>query len=484
MTEAPPHGETATRSWTDVLRGRFGVYTLLLNIGVLFFAVDNFQINTLMPSIVADIGGVAFYAWAIMLYLIGSIMGAASYGPLRARVGGRHALAIGGAVFSLGVLGCSTAPAMSVLLVARFFQGIGGGLILAGAMAFTSVLYGPQLRRSAVAVTNITWIIAAVVGPVQAGFFADLGWWRGAFFLYVPIGAAFLVGVLWKIPKSADQATAGSRVLRFPIWRVGLLGLGVLCVGGSGLAPSAVLRAALIVIAGLIVWYAFTRDAHAENHLFPTQPLSLSQPVGLGYWGHILVTAAYISVAIYLPLVLTVLHGIAPLYVGFANGMMSIGWSLAAALAAGLSGSGERNAVVAAPICLMAGSVGLAAVATFSGHFTWVLICAPLVGVGMGIFQVHMTVRVMGAARPGEDSITASSLQTIRALGMAFGAAVAGTVGNIAGLQAPATADTVRTVVTWAYLFNVLPLIFAVVVTARFFQMAELAREMSMRTNR
>ena len=67
-------------SWTDVFRGRFGAYTLLLNIGVLFFAVDNFLINTLMPSIVADIGGVAFYAWAMMLYLVGSIMGAASYG--------------------------------------------------------------------------------------------------------------------------------------------------------------------------------------------------------------------------------------------------------------------------------------------------------------------------------------------------------------------------------------------------------------------
>ena len=53
-----PNQETAEPTWTDVFRGRFGVYTLLLNIGILFFAVDNFLINTLMPSIVADIGGV------------------------------------------------------------------------------------------------------------------------------------------------------------------------------------------------------------------------------------------------------------------------------------------------------------------------------------------------------------------------------------------------------------------------------------------
>ena len=476
MNHNPPNSATATPSWTDVFRGRFGVYTLLLNIGILFFAVDNFLINTLMPSIVADIGGVAFYAWAMMLYLVGSIMGAASYGPLRARIGGRRSLAVGGAVFSLGALGCSIAAAIGELLVARLIQGIGGGLILAGAMAFTSVLFGPELRRYAVAVSNVTWIIAAVVGPLQAGAFAHFGWWRGAFFLYVPIGAAFLVGVLWQIPKTADQATAGSRALRFPIWRVGLLGLGVLCVGSSGLAESAALRTALIVTAALIVWYAFARDAEADNRLFPSQPLSLSQPVGSAYWAHILLMTAYISVAIYLPLVLTVLHGIAPLYVGLANGLMSIGWSIAAALSAGLSGSGERKVVIAGPICLMIGSVGLALVATFGAHFAWVLICAPLVGTGMGIFQVHMTVRAMGVARPGEESITASSLQTIRSLGMAFGAAVAGTIGNVAGLQELATPDTVRAAVTWVYLFNVLPLIVAAAVTVRFFQIAEPVR--------
>jgi len=39
-----------------------------------------------------------------------------------------------------------------------------------------------------------------------------------------------------------------------------------------------------------------------------------------------------------------------------------------------------------------------------------------------------------------------------------------------------ATTDTVRTAVTWVYVFNVLPLVLATTVAARFFQMAEPAR--------
>jgi predicted MFS family arabinose efflux permease len=237
------------------------------------------------------------------------------------------------------------------------------------------------------------------------------------------------------------------------------------------------LRGALIVSAALIVWYAFVRDEKAENRLFPSQPLSLSAPVGLAYWGHIFVTTAYIAISIYLPLVLTVLHGIEPLYVGFANGTMSIGWSIAAGMVSGLHGSRERMVVLAGPLCLMCGSLGLAMVAWFGGHFHWVLICAPLCGCGIGIFHVHMTVRVMGAARPGEESITASSLSTIRSLGMAFGAAVAGTIGNMAGLHDVATPATVRSAVTAVYLFNVIPLTLAVAVAYRFFRVAAPAEE-------
>jgi len=473
MTDARLIREPAPSSWTNIFRGKLGVYTLLLNLGILLFSIDNFLINTLMPSIVADIGGVAFYAWAMMLYLVGAISGSASYGPLRGRVGGRHALAIAGVVFVLGAFGCSLAPSMPALLVSRLFQGIGGGMILAGSMAFVSTLYEPRLRKYAIAVTNATWILAALIGPIQGGIFGSIGWWRGAFFLYVPIGAAFLLGILWRIPREADQATVESRALRFPAWRVALLGLGVLCVGTSGQVGTSLLRAALIVMAGLIVWYAFTRDAIAKNRLFPSKPLSLSSPVGLAYWGHSLIMAAYVAISIYLPLVLTVLHGIEPLYVGLANGVMSVSWSIASALAAGLHGSRERAAVAAGPLFLLAGSIGLALTALLGGQLLWVIACVPLVGCGVGLFYVHMTARAMGAARPGEESITASSLSTIRSLGMAFGAALAGTIANVAGLQEIATADAVRSAVSGVYLFNILPLVLALTVTLRFFRMAE-----------
>jgi len=61
--------------WIDVLRDGRAVYTVVLNLGIGLHAIDVFVIATVMPAVVADIGGVAYYAWSTMLYMVASIVG-------------------------------------------------------------------------------------------------------------------------------------------------------------------------------------------------------------------------------------------------------------------------------------------------------------------------------------------------------------------------------------------------------------------------
>jgi MFS family permease len=337
-------------------------------------------------------------------------------------------------------------------------------------MAFTAALYEPRVRTRAIAFTSVTWIGCALIGPVIGGIFADLGWWRGAFWLYVPFAAIFLAGVLWKIPETADRASTQSRALRFPIWRLACLGLGIVFVGFAGRVGSEAERVALIAAAVLICWYAFARDAKAENRMFPSHPLSLSRPIGLGYWTMILVIGAYSAISICLPLVLTVLHAVPPLWVGFMNSVMSVCWSIAAALVAGLHGGAERRVMVAGPICLALASAGFAAEVYFGGGLVPITAMAVLAGFGIGFVVVHMQAKCMAGAEPGEESITASSLSTVRSLGQAFGSAIAGTIANIAGLELIATREAVADAAFGVYLFNVLPLVAAALVVMRLYR--------------
>ena len=72
-----------------------------------------------------------------------------------------------------------------------------------------------------------------------------------------------------------------------------------------------------------------------------------------------------------------------------------------------------------------------------------------MVGFGVGCCNLHLTAATMRSALPGEESITASSIPSIRSLGIAFGAAGVGLIANLAGLGGGISVDTVARAITW-----------------------------------
>ena len=78
--DAAPPAADRKASWMELLQGGRAPYTILLNLGIGLHALDVFVVVTIMPSVVADIGGVSFCTWTSMLYMVGSICGAAADG--------------------------------------------------------------------------------------------------------------------------------------------------------------------------------------------------------------------------------------------------------------------------------------------------------------------------------------------------------------------------------------------------------------------
>ena len=60
MTDAQGHVEDEPGRWREIFIGRLGVYTLILNLGMAVFAINHFVVSTIMPTVVADIGGLDF----------------------------------------------------------------------------------------------------------------------------------------------------------------------------------------------------------------------------------------------------------------------------------------------------------------------------------------------------------------------------------------------------------------------------------------
>ena len=329
MTDNPEPETTrpAQKSgWVDLFRDGRGLYTLLLNLGIGLHALDIFIINTVMPSVVENIGGHAYYTWPTMIYMVGSIMGAACGFHMRASLGQRRGYMWGGIVMLVGTIGCALPPDMATLLVARFVKGLGGGFIMSQTMMLIRGLYAPHIRTRMLGTITSTWSIAAIIGPAIGGIFAEIEWWRGAFWATVPFGALF-IWMVWQYVPAAEATDPGRRL---PWRRLLLLGAGVTAVGLTGNLESVLIGAGLVVLAVAMVWGTFKLDEAAEEGLFPKRPLSLLTPVGLAYWDYFILSATHSALLILAPLFLIVLHGVSPLYVGYLSLVFSIAWTVGA----------------------------------------------------------------------------------------------------------------------------------------------------------
>jgi hypothetical protein len=336
-------------------------------------------------------------------------------------------------------------------------------------------LYPEALRPRMLSTISGVWGAAALLGPMIGGVFAELGWWRGAFWVNVPV-ALVVIGLIWHaLPRDCvgggSAATFPSddptgKAPHVPLLRLVLLGMGVLCVAWSGHVASLGIRLALLCSTGVWMVLAFRCDAHAAHRLFPSQPLVLTTPVGTGFWIVFLFGVTASQVSVFLTLVVQVLHGVSPLVAGYFYMVRSLAWTVAALGTAGLEGRSVRLVALLGPLVVLCGVVGQALVVV-EGPLGLLGSFAALIGIGYGLCFAHLNSWTIAAAPPGEADRTASCIPMAQQLGNAFGAAATGVVANAAGLAAGVSLPAVAAVATWVYGLSVVVPVAIAVLTLR-----------------
>jgi MFS family permease len=474
MTEtsaAPTETDPAKGAWSDIFRHGRGLYTALVIGGIALHATQMLVIAIVMPTIVADIGGATYYTWAAMLYTIGAIVGASSTGVLWGRLGPRRSYALGAAVFALGTIGCALAPDIGTLIAARAVQGWAGGLVAGSGMALITGLFDASLRTRVIAMSQGTFTACHLSGPIVGGLFAAMNWWRGSFWAMVPFMLGFAALAWWRIPDRLPGDVGIARGAGFPLLRLATLTVGVFCVAAAGPVQDLWLRVGLIVAASLLVALTFRLDRDAPNNLFPSRAVSLNAPIGLALWILTLHGMTQTSVSLFLPLLLQITHGVSPVYINVLNIVISCGWTLGTFWVSGWSGLRERIALASGPAIALSGLVALTLIALFPGVVLMTL-CAFVMGIGIGVYNVHLVARAMDTAGPGEQRSTAAALTSVRSIGTAFGAAIAGVVATTAGLGDATEPQAVGQAVTAVFVFCWIPFGLAALFMLRFLRVA------------
>jgi EmrB/QacA subfamily drug resistance transporter len=414
---------------TPSLAGRNQVLAGLLLV-ITLAAMDLAIVATVVPPIVADLGGFSLFPWLFSVYLLAQAASVPIYGKLADLYGRRPVLLAGVAIFLAGSVLCGLAWSMGSLIAFRGIQGLGAGAILPIAMTVVGDLYTVTERARIQGWLSGVWGVSAVVGPTIGGLFAEYLSWRWIFYVNLPIGlvAIFMVGTrlreqVVRRPHKLDVAGSllvfvGTSLLVF-----GLLEGGVRWGWGSPQSVGAFAAAALALAA--FVW----QERRAAEPTLPGWVFARRVPLGSAL-GNAVIGVLLIGMTGFLPTYVQGVHRTSTVVAGLVLAAMSLGWSLSSTLSSRLYlRIGFRDAAL---IGMTLAALGGLALGLLPGSSPlWGVVVASLVlGAGIGLPSTSLMVGMQSVIGWERRGVATGASMFTRMLGSAVGAAALGGVAN------------------------------------------------------
>lgn len=400
---------------------------ILASVTAFMVGLDVLVIMTALPTLLQTLRASASdLAWTVSAYEIGFAASILTSSALGDRFG-RRAVFVGGvAIFTAGSAWCalSSASGIGMLIIARAFEGIGGGTSMALGLAIITVVTPPAKRGTAFGIWGAIMGMAVACGPLVGGAIIRFLSWQWIFWVNVPIGVTLIALSMVTIKET-----------RGDVRRLDLIGL-TLATAAILLILQALIRGGSVpwsdptIIAGLVAGIsALAAFLHWERRCaHPMIPLAMfrdrrfaggcaaSFALGAGLYGNAFIFAQYLQLAVGAD--------------AFGVGLRLLPWVAAGPVIAPLAGVlsdkiGERP-VIAAALALFAAAFFVIGPLVMSGY-AYATLIIPLLAAGTGVAAAFpgTATAVMRSVDPGRFATASGVSNTIRQAGAAFGVAVA-----------------------------------------------------------
>jgi MFS family permease len=391
---------------------------LVLLVGAVAF--EALAVATVLPTTVADLGGLELYGWAFSAFMLTNLVGITVGGSEADASGPTGPFLVGVTLFALGLAIDGVAPAMPVVVAGRAVQGMGAGLLSAVSYVCIGRAYDGEAKPRMLAILSSAWVVPGLVGPALAGLIADHAGWRWVFLGLVPLpplAALLAVPAMRRLAPSGGAARDTGRT-----WTSIRLALGAGALL-TGFEAESVGVSSGLVVAGCAVGGA------ALNRLLPpgTARAQRGLPAAVATMG--LLNFGFFGTEAFLPLGLTSVRGQSATVTGLALTAATIAWTAGAWLQVRLSRSTARRHVVSGGLVLLAFGIGGVAIALLpSVRVALAAVSWGVAGLGMGLAFSTTSLAVLEAAPPGQEGGASASMQLAQVLGIALATGLGGAI--------------------------------------------------------
>jgi EmrB/QacA subfamily drug resistance transporter len=391
-------------------------------------------VNVALPQMRDSLGlSVAGQQWVVNAYTL-TFAGFLMLGGRAADLFGRRRIFMAGlGVFTICSLLGGMAQSGSWLIAARTAQGIGAAILAPATLSILVTTFtDPSERRRALGAWSATAASGAAVGVLAGGVLTSLLNWRWVLFVNVPIGIVLMVAAWMTLPRTEEARPKRTLDIMGAVTVTAGLAIVVYGIVSTNVHPWGSAQTIITLAIGfgfLAVFFLnearFARDPLVPLGIFRRRSLSVANGIA------VTIGAGLFGTYFFLSLYLQDVDGYSALRTGLAflpAGLCTLAGALIGTRLVQVMGA--RRQLVLGPAMAAGGLFWLSSIGVGDSYFAHVLGPLVLIGLGLGMSFVPMTLSATTGVPQHEAGLASGLINTTRQVGGALGLAIMATIAT------------------------------------------------------
>jgi EmrB/QacA subfamily drug resistance transporter len=399
-----------------------GILLAVVMISSFFNPFMGSAVNIALPSISRDLSMNAVeISWIAMAFLLSAAVFLVPFGKLADILGRRRMLLYGNIFFTIATLICAFSVNGTMLIIARFLQGVGSAMSLSSGMAIIISAFPPEKRGTIIGWNTTAVYVGLSAAPLLGGFLTREFGWHSLFYVNAGAGILVITGIIAGV--KAEWAEARNDAFDIVGTLIYMPSMSALMYGFSKLPETSAVYLTAAGFAGLVsfvVWELRQKSPVLDIALF-----SRNRIFAFSNLAALINYAATFGITFVLSLYLQNVRGLDPLSAGLLLVTQPVMMAVVASISGRLSDRIDSQILSSTGMAIIvAGLVSLVFLKQETGNL-YLIVTLFVLGFGFGLFSSPNTNSVMSSVEKKYLGTASATLGTMRLTGQMFSMAIA-----------------------------------------------------------